>query len=108
MPGGSPVTSFWDGRSRAPLRVGLAAAAALDLLDLAAQLRVTHPSAASHPLAPALLLALGGHRAAIAIGAAIGLAALLAFAAGRAQLWAGALALGVLALFAESQAALLG
>lgn len=102
------MTSFWDGRARAPLRAGLAAAAALDLLELAAQLRVTHPSAASHPLAPALLLALGGHRAAIVLGAGVGLGALLCFAAGRAQLGAGALALGVLAFFAESQAALLG
>src|SRR5262245_12825026 len=60
LPGGAPVTSSaWDGRSRAPLRIGLAVAAGLDLHWLVGQLHAAAPSAATHPLAPGWLLALG-------------------------------------------------
>jgi hypothetical protein len=106
--GEAAVTSFWDGRSRALLRLGLGLIAALELASLAGDLWSLHAGDRSHPFAPGWLLALGAHPVPIAILSLVGVAALLQFARGRAQLLAGALALVLLALFAESHAALVG
>lgn len=102
------MRSPWDGLSRAPLRVGLAIVAAFDLLSLANQLRHEAPGPASHPLAPGWLLGLGGHAAFVWGAVALAMGALVAFAAARAPLRSGVLALAVLALFAESHAAIVG
>ena len=102
------MTSAWDGWSRAPLRAGLAIVAGLDLIGLAERLRALPPGGARHPLAPAWLLALGAQPLAVDGLVAAGLVALLLFAIGRAPLRAGGGALVLLAVLAETQAALAG
>ena len=100
--------SWWDGRSRAPLRVGLAVAAALDLISLAGHLQTSSGRGGALPLAPGWLIAVGTHAAAIWIVAALGAGALVCFALGRAPLRSAALALLALGLLAESDAVLMG
>jgi hypothetical protein len=101
------MTSAWDGRSRAPLRAGLAVITGLDLAWLVGELRVAAASPAP-PGASALGLALSAHPWATGVGAAVIVSALAAFAFGRVPLGSAALALAVLALLAESHAALRG
>ncbi len=92
--------------NRPHLRVGLAVIAAADTIAAARQVASTLPGPHSHPLAPSLLLALGGQSLVVGLLAAIGLASLLVFARGRASLRAGGLALLVLTLLVETHAAL--
>ncbi|MBK9753563.1 MAG: hypothetical protein IPO88_08660 [Nannocystis sp.] len=93
--------------SRRHLRLGLALVAAVDLLAVALQVASTGAGPRSHPLAPAWLLAPGGHSFLVAAVAIPGLLALLAFARAWHPLRSGALALATLCLLNESHAALI-
>jgi hypothetical protein len=105
---GSP----WAGLARWPLRAGLAAVCAVDVVSLAAELRGAGAGPLAHPGAPGWLLGLGGRVAPAAALAALALVALALFCAGRRSITvaiaAGAVGLGALALLTEACAALAG
>jgi hypothetical protein len=101
------MTSAWDGRSRAPLRAGLAVITALDLAWLVGELRRASGSPAP-PGASALMMSFWAHPWLTWASAFVIVVALAAFALGRAPLRSATLALAVLALLAESHAALRG
>jgi hypothetical protein len=88
--------------------VCLALIAATDLVSLVTDLWHTHAGGAVHPLAPRLLVALGGRPLPLLLLALVGLSALALLALGRRQIASGAAALAVLAVLAECQAALAG
>jgi hypothetical protein len=101
------MTSAWDGRSRAPLRAGLAVITAMDLAWLVGELRLAVISSAPRG-ASALMLAFRGHPWLTWVAAGAIVVALAAFALGRAPLVSAAVALAVFALLAEGHAALRG
>jgi hypothetical protein len=101
---GSP----WAGLPRWPLRAGLAAVCAVDVVSLAAELMGTGAGPLAHPGAPGWLLGLGGRVAPAVALAVVALASLALFGAGKRAIAAGAVGLGALALLTEACAALAG
>ena len=99
------TTSYFDGFSRGPLRVGLASVAAIDLVSTGVSLATTAAGPRSHPLAPAWLLSFGGAPVLVIALVALGLVGLAIFARGRHVVAGGALGLAMLALSNESLAA---
>lgn len=102
------ITSPYDGLSRAPLRVGLAAVSVADALGLAAQIQQTAPNDLSYPAAPGFLLALHDHSLARGGVTAIAIMCSVSFGRGRAVIASGLGALAALGLLSESHAALVG
>jgi hypothetical protein len=101
------MTHAPDPSARRHLRIGLALIAAVDLVSVALQVADTLPGPRSHPLAPAWLLAPGGHYGLVAAIAIPGMLALATFARARHPLRSGALALLVLTTLNETHAALI-
>jgi hypothetical protein len=102
------MSTPWEGTSRAPLRVGLAAIAAIDLVVVAANVALANPGTTENPLAPAWLR-LVSHRPVAPLGIALlGLAALAQFARQRRPLLHGSVAILALAILTEAHAALMG
>ncbi|APR79813.1 Hypothetical protein A7982_05160 [Minicystis rosea] len=101
------ISSPWDGASRRPLRTVLALLAAGDAVALTIGVATNPPSSISHPLAPRLLLSLGGHPERVAPLALVTLFALHRFAASAAAIGPGIVALASLALLCETHAALI-
>lgn len=99
------LTSPFDGRARAGLRIVLACVLAFDALLASRFLLEVHPGPASHPLAPRWLLAFAGHAWLVAPVAALALVSLVVFARRPARLGAGCVALAALALLVEAHAA---
>lgn len=99
------LSSPFDGRGRGPLRVVLAAVLAFDTLLASHFLAGVHPGPASHPRAPAWLLAFAGRTWAIAIVATIAIASLAAFARRAAAVLPGWIALACVGLLVEAHAA---
>ncbi len=97
--------SYWDGRSRALLRGGLAVIVVSNLLGVAADVWQDQRGPWSHPQAPDWLLALGGSPL-VAVLLALGIAAIVQFARKPGQLAWGALALAAMALLVEADGAL--
>ncbi len=102
------MKALYDGMSRAPLRVGLAAVGSLDAVALAWQVHRTAKSDLSHPFAPHVLFALHDHPVALALIVAVAIATFVAFARRRHSIVGGLLAIGALAILSESHAALVG
>lgn len=99
--------SWWHGASRRPLRLLLGGLLCHDAIVTAAMLSATRPSAISHPGAPGWLLALGG-RPWVLAPLALGVVALaVRFARRAGAVLEGLLALVLLGILIEAQAALL-
>lgn len=99
------ISSPYDGHGRAGLRATLAAVLAFDTLLVSHFLASAHPGPASHPHAPAWLLAFAGRTWAIAPVATVAIAALVAFARRPAALLPGWIALACVGLLVEAHAA---
>ena len=96
--------SFWDGRTRVVLRVGLAITGLANLVSIALRVAQDHAGPQAHPLAPAWLTGLGGHPLAwlVALVAAVGF---VQFMRKPGQWLAGGVALAGMALLVEVNAA---
>jgi hypothetical protein len=107
LPGGATVriTSPWDGRARVGLRAVLAAVLAFDTLLVSHFLLGVRPGPASHPHAPAWLLAFAGRTWAIAIAATVAIVSLVAFARRAAAVMPGWIALVCIGVLVEAHAA---
>ncbi|HEX8794602.1 MAG TPA: hypothetical protein VF765_26835 [Polyangiaceae bacterium] len=99
------IASPYDGHPRTVLRFVLAAVLAFDTLLAWHALATVHPSAASHPHAPAWLLAFAGHPWAAAPFAVTALVALAAFARRPALVVPGWIALAAVGWIVEAHAA---
>ncbi len=98
-------SSYWDGRSRSFLRVGLAVIVASNVLGAAANVWQDQRGTWSHPMAPDWLLNLGGSPL-VGLLLIVALLAIGQFARKPGQLAAGALALAAMALLVEADGAL--
>jgi hypothetical protein len=99
------ITSPYDGRTRAGLRVVLAAVLAFDTLLVSHFLAGVRSGPASHPHAPAWLLAFAGRTWAIAIVATVAIVSLVAFARRAAAVIPGWIALACVGVLVEAHAA---
>jgi len=96
------MESLYDGYSRALLRAGLAAVAAVALFTAAREVYGLHPSALSHPDAPRLLCALAGSALGVGVLVLVGVGALARFVRRPAALAAGVVALIVIGVLVET------
>ena len=101
------ISSPYDGVSRAPLRYLIALVAAADMVALGTGVILHQASALSHPMAPRLLLALGGRPAFVLPIMGIGLSGLFFFARSSSSILPGLLGLGSLFVLNEAHAALI-
>lgn len=99
------LSSPFDGRHRAGLRVTLACVLGFDVLLCAWFLLRVHAGPASHPRAPEWLLAFDGRWWLIAPVAALACASLVVFARRPSRVLAGCVALAALGLLVEAHAA---